>query len=1171
MRLPEKLFIKDINRPIETVVKADDRSNISQEVNEYVVTREISNQLGDFFEYYNDKGFLANGAWISGFFGSGKSHLLKILSYVLENKEYNGTHVGDIFAEKITDDYKLKGDILKCVRNIPSESILFNIDQHAQITSKSDVNAILKVFYKVFYDHQGFYGFQPHVAAFEESVSSDNKYDSFKEVFAKIYGTDWTDARKDYIKPQVSSAIAETCGTIYNRDPEDYKNYLQKFQRDLKQSVEDFALKVSAYIKSKGNNFRLNFYVDEVGQFIAGNTKLMLNLQTIAETLFTKCNGDSWVIVTSQEDLESIVGDDSKTQTDDFSRIQARFKARLPLTSANVDEVIEKRLLDKSEEGTTFLSNLYKEQKENIKTLITFSSGSIQFRGYSDENDFVNKYPFLPYQFDLFQQCLKTLSKYNVFQGQHQSVGERSMLGVFQFVLKQMRNDNPYDLVSFDRLYDGIAGTIRSEARNTIILAENNLDEYPIRVLKVLFMIKYYEGFKGTFHNISILLLSNLKTNLTTHNKAIEESLNLLEQQNYIQVNGDEYEFLTDDEKEVEVEIKKVNIDENSISDYINKVVFDGILKDNKIRFADNKQDFEFTRRVDGIMFQKEKELKIEIITTNFSEYEHVSHYQGNSMADNTLMYVVLPPEKRLIHEVRLYLQTDRYIRQSNTGTMKDSKSRILYEKGKQNAQRNTQLTNTLNHLIGQSTIYMGGSENRRSASSDGRSRIIETAQDLIQLAYPKLKLLGSTTLDETQLNLIMSGNSPELFPDDALSPPEQEVINYLERRKDSYDRTTLKDIRDNFSRKPYGWSTMSTWCIIAHLFKRDKIEATLSSNSLDDKGMHNALNNNREWDRTLITPQIQFNPRDVTLLKQVYQEAFNESNPHIEAKAVAIQFKNRAEKEEQNVRDILSNKNEYPFLQNLEQLADLLHKLSKMEYGKLITEVRQYQDELLDLKEDLYDPILQFWNGEQKKIFDRILIFQKDNQANFDHVEAPERALLKEVLEDTAPYKGSIMKEAKDAMDKLSERIKQTIEEERSLLIQSAEQKIEDLKGSSLYYEVADDIKRSALKPFEEIIDRTYSQRYIGNMKVEQSRLSEIYAAQLNYLAKNKAQIKEDNGNANGEPSVIRYTTLRAIEKQVKTSKSQLESMSDVDSYLRKLRDALEDKINDNYKITLN
>ena len=49
-------------------------------------------------------------------------------------------------------------------------------------------------------------------------------------------------------------------------------------------------------------------------------------------------------------------------------------------------------------------------------------------------------------------------------------------------------------------------------------------------------------------------------------------------------------------------------------------------LKDNKIRFADNKQDFEFTRRVDGIMFQKEKELKIEIITTNFSECMSMFH-----------------------------------------------------------------------------------------------------------------------------------------------------------------------------------------------------------------------------------------------------------------------------------------------------------------------------------------------------------------------------------------------------------------------------------------------------------------------------------------------------------------------------------------------------------------
>jgi len=111
MITPDKLFRKDVHRKIDTVIKADDQTNIFQEVDEYVVTREISNRLADFFEFYNETG-TTNGVWISGFFGSGKSHLLKILSYVLENKQYNGYHLGELFAGKITEDIKLKGDIL---------------------------------------------------------------------------------------------------------------------------------------------------------------------------------------------------------------------------------------------------------------------------------------------------------------------------------------------------------------------------------------------------------------------------------------------------------------------------------------------------------------------------------------------------------------------------------------------------------------------------------------------------------------------------------------------------------------------------------------------------------------------------------------------------------------------------------------------------------------------------------------------------------------------------------------------------------------------------------------------------------------------------------------------------------------------------------------------------
>ena len=196
-------FEKDINRNIETVIKADDRDNISTEVAEYVITKEIGKKIRDLFQSYNDYSG-ANGVWISGFFGSGKSHLLKIVSYVLENKEFNGYKSGELFAEKIEDDEMLKADVLSATR-IPSESILFNIDQQAQITSKADANAILSVFYKVFYDHLGYYGFQPHVAEFEMWLDKQDKYEAFKPLFKAKHNSDWETARIDYFDPLVTS------------------------------------------------------------------------------------------------------------------------------------------------------------------------------------------------------------------------------------------------------------------------------------------------------------------------------------------------------------------------------------------------------------------------------------------------------------------------------------------------------------------------------------------------------------------------------------------------------------------------------------------------------------------------------------------------------------------------------------------------------------------------------------------------------------------------------------------------------------------------------------------------------------------------------------------------------------------------------------------------------
>ena len=127
----KNILQKDIERKINGVVKADsnEKDTVITELNEYVVTEEIRERLTKFFDKYVDSiNFPTEdmGVWISGFFGSGKSHFLKMIGHILENKTYDGKKVVDFFKDKI-DDAILMGNIEKA-SEIATDVILFNIE-----------------------------------------------------------------------------------------------------------------------------------------------------------------------------------------------------------------------------------------------------------------------------------------------------------------------------------------------------------------------------------------------------------------------------------------------------------------------------------------------------------------------------------------------------------------------------------------------------------------------------------------------------------------------------------------------------------------------------------------------------------------------------------------------------------------------------------------------------------------------------------------------------------------------------------------------------------------------------------------------------------------------------------------------------------------------------------
>lgn len=876
------IFKKPVDRFIEGVIKADDNASLRLEFEEYVLTNEVEKRLEAFLDAYNTyEG--ANGVWISGFFGSGKSHLLKILAFLLENRDIDDTPSLDLFLPKCGDNEILRGDLKRAVA-IPSKSILFNIDQKADVISKTQIDALLAVFVKVFNEMCGYYGKQGHIAQFERDLDNRGLYKKFKETYRSQTDRSWLDGREQALleSQQIDKAYAKVTGNDDNFSIA----ILDKYRSEYKVSIEDFAEQVKSYVDSHSPDFRLNFFVDEVGQYISDNVKLMTNLQTIAESLATKCKGRAWIIVTAQEDMDKVVGEKDRQQSNDFSKIQARFSTRMKLTSADVAQVIQKRLLMKNDNGRDLLSDIYHAEVNNFKTLFDFADGSKTYRNFQDQEHFILSYPFIPYQYDLLQSAIQALSEHNVFEGKHRSVGERSMLGVFQQVAIQISDHEIGQLATFDLMFEGIRTVVKTNVKRAILQAEKNLDnKLAISLLKTLFIVKYVKSFKTTVRNICVLMLDSFGQDLPQLRKKVEEALGLLEQQTYIQRNGELYEYLTDEEKDVEQEIKNTEVESTDVADELEKIIFDHVIKSRKIRFDDYKQDYPFSKKLDDRLKGREYELTINVITPFHEIVESESKLSMLSKPDELL--ILMPQDDHLVRNMLMYKRTEKYIRQNISINQGDAVKRILSDKGFQNLDRYKELQQRVRSLLSKAKFFMAGSE-IEIAGEDPQTRIIRGFHQLITRVYPNLRMLRGVVYKEEQLNSILTSMQGTLDGEIQVSESEQELLAFIQSNSRGGVRTTLKKLLEKFERKTYGWPYAAVLCTLAHLCAKAKVVITHDSNILEDEDIERALRNTQGHSNLVLELQVEFTASQVRGLKEFYGEFFDSPPNTGEAKALA-------------------------------------------------------------------------------------------------------------------------------------------------------------------------------------------------------------------------------------------------------------------------------------------
>ena len=1186
----QNLFQKDIFRPINGVVKADqlDESSVWQELEEFVVTKELNQHLRRFFSSYceamdrtGDPDVAGSiGVWVSGFFGSGKSHFIKVLSYLLNNA--NHTHDGqtrqavEFFDPKIKDAMLL-GDIKRAIGS-HTDVILFNIDSKAD--NRAGRDAILAVFLKVLNELAGYSGDHPHIANMERYLEGKRRLGVFHEAYRTLTGTLWTDERDAYAfnRDEVIKALAHTLG----QSEQSCEKWIDGAEDNFALTIENFCKWVRDYLDSRGKNHRIVFLVDEVGQFIGTDPHLMLNLQTITEELGTVCMGRAWVVVTSQEDIDAVLGEMQGTRANDFSKIQGRFRTRLSLSSANVDEVIQKRLLAKREEVRADLETEYARKGDILKNQLSFKDVGTTFPEFRDADDFVQNYPFAPYQFKLLQKIFESIRKAGA-TGLHLAQGERSLLDAFQHAGQSVSNREVGILVPLYRFYPSIESFLDTTVKRTIDQASNNasLEDFDTRLLEVLFLIRYVDEVNGNVDNLVTLCLDQIDADRLALRKTIEASLQRLERETLVNRSGDSYFFLTSEERDINREIKNVELSSAEEARLLGDLVFDDVLKgQRKHRFSANKMDFSFNRICDEhpVGNRTEGGLIVSIMTPLADDYE--SYQDGKcvleSSQDGGQVFIRLQDDETLRRELRTLLRTDKYLRTKDDGTLPSTTKRIHRDLADENRIRRDRLTRLLGQMLTDASYFVAG-QRLEIAATAPQAALSEAMEYLIQNTFNKmgyLKTLRDEPLKEIQAVLRSNDiGQHNLDMDMPESNPQatEDLRSYIELCTKTSRQIVLFDmVATRYANRPYGWPEFEVILLLARLTMAGEVQFVSGGAAIPKGKLYEALTSRRKWRNIIVVQRVTARPEDVQKAREVGREVFSEMGP--EGEEALFEFlKGRLGdwRDKLGRYHTLADTGSYPGAGDIADGLSLLKALLAPEdSNRFLAGLNERGGDLLDLADGFHD--IEHFYEHQRPMWDKLraaLSRFRLNQMELERDESAGAALRRmgEILAATRPY--GLVKEAEELIRTVSEVNEGLLSRQRAQVLATIAEQTASVRAEVSTAGGDESLKATCLTPLEnlaKLVTTHDSLAHIGQAESEAVRLKDEALAQVEqYLAR-----KAEEGKEEQDKPVVKPRRVVSPGKFVKLP--YLESQDDVDAFLGDLRKELADALAKNERIEI-
>lgn len=1211
------LFAKDINRSINGVVKVQDSKDgsIRQELDEYVVTRELQRHFATFFKAYGDAIDVPTdkiGVWISGFFGSGKSHFLKMLSYLLENRQIGGKSAIRYFDGKIVDPMVEAAMERAC--SVSTQAILFNIDSKAGQWKQGDTapTALLRGFERMFYEARGFYGEDLKLAKLEEHIDSLGKTQEFREAFERVNGESWLQTRDTY--SYFEDDVVEVLQSVLGMSEKAAWNWLEGSEDEVL-APDVFAKKVKDYVDAQaaahGGNYRLLFMVDEVGQFITNDRdpSLMLSLQTIVEELGAACGGRVWVMVTSQEAIDNL----SLPVGNDFSKIQGRFNTRLSLSSSSVDEVIQRRVLEKTAPAADTLAQLYKQDSAVLKNNFTFEESRADLAGYANAKEFVASYPFVGYQFKLLPDVMTEVRKHGV-KAKHMSTGERSMLSAFQESAQTIQHEQTGALVPFWRFFDTISKDLEHGIIQVVVCAERasenaeGLESYDVQVLKLLYLIRYIGYVKASVENISIFMIDSLDVDKRALKDRVKESLARLERENHVARQGDTYSFLTDEEQEIAQEIAQTPIDNAKVIESIKKRLFDSIYTARKLNRGTN--DFPFDRYVDGSIHGSNMggmELSVVTMASDLGRADDAE--LALKSVDKAI--VALSDEvdywAPLVNAAKICI----YAQTRNLQELPPSTRQIVEAKMREKDFNEKEA----DVLLGEAVLHA-------RCAVDGRMVEVRAAKpaqvfeqvlaQLCDVIFSKAGYIGAPVKDDSDIRSTLAGNIQTGLDgmDAGNARALKEVEDYLRVQHQRHLDTAMGDIQRKYQQKPYGWREINIANVVAQLVVEQRAQVLFGGQTVqaDDSRMVALLR--KDADKAQVRLRMRMSDRLLRATGELMCDLFDlKTVPSNEDKLVA-ELKERLEGLREAclamARDYYTGiKPAYPYPGEDEcekmrsEVADVLKDQNEAE--AFLTTFTKHEERLLDAKED-FDKVVEFFESNQRTAFDHARDFLNRTEgieyASDDIPGAVENvATVREILKDPKPY-GRI-KDLQPLMDPVEDDMKKLLGIRRNEFLCRIESDLQDLRTQAEsqkgFVNQAKDAIADAGTKYESFKNRAHSAQSLNELSVVATNWGDWLSAAANemYDAVDEARVRMDNERRTTEVmstgEVVKKVSNKGAassapvpapkpQRKIKTVRradlvkpSRLLSAEDVERYVDDLRSRLMQALAANDEIRIN